>query len=231
MPGDFDPWERRSRRVARRRRALLAGPVLVPVSMAAAFAALGRLVGPRRGYNAGFALYWAGWCFAFPLWVLGGKRVTRVLSRGTRPSGIDAAWLMLPVAGAAAAELLPNRRAVDRKVAGMMAGSAVVNAVGEELLWRGAYLAIFPEDVWRGAVWPWVGFTLWHLAPQIVFPSRHGRAGFLGGAALVGAASARVAWTTRGLRWTLVPHILTDACGVRAALFRLGRADDRAPAD
>jgi hypothetical protein len=94
-----------------------------------------------------------------------------------------------------------------------MAGSAVVNAVGEELLWRGAYLDTFPEDVWRGAVWPWVGFTLWHLAPQIVFPSRHGRAGFLGGAALVGAASGRVAWTTRGLRWTLVPHILTEPAG------------------
>jgi hypothetical protein len=72
---------------------------------------------------------------------------------------------------------------------------------------------------------------LWHLAPQIVLPSHHGRAGFLGGAALVGAASARVAWTTRGLRWTLVSHVLTDACGVRAALFRLGWTSDRLPAD
>jgi hypothetical protein len=52
----------------------------------------------------------------------------------------------------------------------MMAGIAVVNGVGEELLWRGAYLDTFPEDAWRGAVWPWVGFTLWHPAPQIVFP-------------------------------------------------------------
>jgi membrane protease YdiL (CAAX protease family) len=142
-----------------------------------------------------------------------------------------AVWLMLPVAGAATAELLPKWRSVDRKLAGMMVGSALVNAVGEELLWRGAYLDTFPGDVWRGAIWPWAGFTLWHLAPQIVLPSHHGRAGFLGGAALVGAASARVAWTTRGLRWTLVSHVLTDACGVRAALFRLGWTSDRLPAD
>jgi hypothetical protein len=80
--------------------------------------ALGRLLGPRRGYNAGFALYWAAWCFTFPLWVLGGKRVTWILSKATRPSAIEAVWLMLPVAGAVATELLPNRRAVDRKVAG-----------------------------------------------------------------------------------------------------------------
>jgi hypothetical protein len=56
--------------------------VLVPVSMAAAFTVLDRLLGPRRGYNAGFALYWAGWCFAFPLWVLGGGRAMRLLSGG-----------------------------------------------------------------------------------------------------------------------------------------------------
>jgi hypothetical protein len=229
MPGDFASWDRQSRGLARRRRAL-AGPVLVPVSMAAAFTVLDRLLGPRRSYNAGFALYWAGWCFAFPLWVLGGRRAMRVLSGGTRPPVIDAVWLVLPVAGAATAELLPNRRAVDRKVAVMMAGSALVNAVGEELLWRGPTWT--PSgDVWRGAIWPWAGFTLWHLAPQIVLPSHHGRAGFLGGAAVVGAASARMAWTTRGLRWTLVPHILTDTCGVRAALFRLGRTSDRVPAD
>jgi hypothetical protein len=146
MPGDFASWDRQSRGLARRRRAL-AGPVLVPVSMAAAFTVLDRLLGPRRSYNAGFALYWAGWCFAFPLWVLGGRRAMRVLSGGTRPPVIDAVWLVLPVAGAATAELLPNRRAVDRKVAVMMAGSALVNAVGEELLWRGAYL-----DTLRGCV-------------------------------------------------------------------------------
>ena len=208
---------------------LLAVPVLVPVSMAGAFALLRRLLGPRRGYNAGFAVYWAGWCAAFPVWVMGGKRVLRILSAGTTPSGIDAAWLIVPVAGAVSTELLPNRHAVTPKVGLTMAASAVINAAGEELLWRGVFLDAFPDDVWRGAVWPWAGFTLWHLAPQLVLPSPRGRVQFLAGAALVGAASARVAWRTRGLRWTLAPHVLTDACGVRVALFRLGqRTDDSA---
>jgi hypothetical protein len=43
------------------------------------------------------------------------------------------------------------------------------------------------------------------------------------GAAVVGTASTVVAWRTRGLRAVLLPHVLTDACGVQAARFRLGR--------
>jgi hypothetical protein len=100
----------------------------------------------------------------------------------------------------------------------------VVNATGEELLWRGTYRDAFPDDRWRGAGWPWVGF-IWHLAPQLILPARRGRAQFLVGAGLVGGASARVAWTTGGLRWTFLAHVLTDACGVRATLYRLGRLD------
>ena len=216
-------------RLERRRRALLAAPIVVPVSMAGAFAVLERLLGPRRGYNAGFALYWVGWCLGFPLWVLGPRRLLRLLREGTRLSPADLALLAVPVAGAAATELAPNRQAIDPKVAAVMVATAAVNSVGEELLWRGSYLDWFPDDPWRGAAWPWIGFTVWHLAPQVIVPSHRGRAQFLVGAGLVGAASARVAWTTRSLRWTLLAHVLTDACGVRATLYRLGHRDVGAP--
>jgi hypothetical protein len=39
---------------------------------------------------------------------------------------------------------------------------------------------------------------------------------------VVGAASTAVAWRTHGLRAVLLPHALTDACGVQAARFWLG---------
>ena len=97
-----------------------------------------------------------------------------------------------------------------------------MNATAEELLWRGLFLEVFPSDPVRGALWPLAGFSLWHLAPQLVLPSRHGRAGFVLGAALVGAASTVVSWRTGGVRWVLLPHAATDACGVTAARFRLG---------
>jgi membrane protease YdiL (CAAX protease family) len=209
-----------------RRLVVLLTPVAVPVSMAAVFAALGRRLSPRGAYNAGFAVYWAGWCLLVPSAVLGPRRALHVMASGRRPTTSETAIMLLPVLGAACTELVPRRRLVDGRVLAVMIGSAAVNATAEELLWRGMFLEVFPDDLRWGTLWPLAGFSLWHLAPQIVLPSRHGRAGFVLGAAVVGAASAFAARRTGGLRWVLLPHIATDACGVSAARFRLGAAGE-----
>jgi len=205
-----------------RRVSVLAAPVLVPVSMAGLFRFLSRRLAPHIAYNTGFAVYWLGWCGAFPLLVLGPRAVARLLTAGRRPSIAEAGLLLLPVAGAAGEQLLPNRRAVSRAVAAVMIGSAAVNAVGEELLWRGVFLHQFPGDVVRGALWPLAGFSIWHLAPQIVLPSRMGRWQFVLGAGFVGMCNLASAWRNNGLRNSVLSHTATDACGVSAARFRLG---------
>ncbi len=205
-----------------RRVVVLATPVVLPTSMAIVFAALHRLLPPRTAYNAGFAIYWVVWCLGVPVWVLGPRPAVRALGAGRRPSTAEIAALALPVAGAVSTELLPNRHLVNRRVLAVMIASAALNAPAEELLWRGMFMAAFPGDPARGVAWPLAGFSLWHLAPQIVLPSRHGRVGFVLGAAVVGTASSIVAWRTRGLRWVLPAHIATDACGIRAARFRMG---------
>jgi membrane protease YdiL (CAAX protease family) len=205
-----------------RRLVVLLTPVAVPFSMAALFSALGRRLPPRTAYNVGFTIYWVGWCVGVPVAVLGPRRALRVLISGRRPTAGETVALLLPLLGGTFTEFLPRRRLVDRRVLAMMIGSAAVNATAEELLWRGLFLETFPDDPVRGSVWPLAGFSVWHLAPQIVLPSRHGRVGFVVGAAAVGAASAFASWRTRGLRWVLLPHAATDACGVTAARFRLG---------
>jgi len=196
--------------------------------MAAVFAVLRRLLPPASAYNVGFAIYWAGWCLAFPLWVLGPDRAFRILTTGRAPGPLLALLLTVPGAGAFATRLLPNRRIIDGQVAAVIAGTAAINAIGEELLWRGVFVAEIPSDVVRGAVWPLTGFTAWHLAPQLVLRSSLGRFRFLLGAAVVGAAATGSAWRTGGLRSGLLPHVLTDACGVTAARFRLGRCVQKA---
>lgn len=214
----FDRWPAgRTRRLV-----VLLTPAAVPVSMAAVFAGLQRRLSARAAYTAGFAVYWFGWGVGVPTAVLGPRRALRVLVSGRRPTPGEAATLLLPVAGAVATELLPHRGLIDRRVLGTMIGSAAVNATAEELLWRGMFLEVFPDDVVLGALWPLAGFGLWHLAPQIVLPSRHGRWAFVAGAVLVGSASALVSSRSGGLRWVLLPHAATDACGVTAARFRRG---------
>ncbi|MGA7271253.1 MAG: CPBP family intramembrane glutamic endopeptidase [Acidimicrobiia bacterium] len=108
-----------------------------------------------------------------------------------------------------------------------MVATAAVNAPLEELLWRGAFLDMFPDSVVKGAIWPLAGFSLWHLAPQIILPSRLGKLRFLAGATVVGAVAAMTVWRRRGLRPVLWSHFATDAMGVVAARFRLGWTDTK----
>jgi hypothetical protein len=210
-----------------RRWAVLAVPVAVPISMWAIFSTLDRRMSSRAAYNIGFFVYWVVWCGLFPIWVLGWRRCVLLFTAGGRASRTEIAGLLLPAVGGAATQLIPNRRDIDPAVAAVMLASAAVNAPLEELLWRGLFLEMFPEDVVRGAVWPLAGFSLWHLAPQVILPSKMGRFGFLAGAAAVGAASGATVWRRRGLRPVLFSHFATDAMGVTAARFRMGRTSRR----
>jgi hypothetical protein len=94
--------------------------------MAGVFALLARRYRPQVAYNVGFAVYWFGWCLAFPLWVLGPRRAVQVLRSGRRPTLGEAALLVLPVAGSVATQLLPRRDEVDARVGGVMMVTGVV---------------------------------------------------------------------------------------------------------
>lgn len=123
---------------------------------------------PPAAYNTGFVGYWVGWCGLFPVWVLGWRTCLRLFRSGDDTSRAELAGLLFPVVGGAVTQLIPNRRAIDPGVAAVMVASAAVNAPLEELLWRGLFLEMFPDDLVRGAVWPLAGFALWHLAPQVM---------------------------------------------------------------
>ena len=153
---------------------MLAAPALVPLSMSGVFALLARRTTPRAAYNVGFGLYWLGWCTAFPLSVLGPRRAWRVLVSGRPPSPAEGILLLVPPAGAVLTQLWPNRRDLDALTATVMVSTGVLNAVGEELLWRGVFVETFPGEVVRGALWPLAGFALWHLGPADHPPVRPG---------------------------------------------------------
>jgi membrane protease YdiL (CAAX protease family) len=207
------------------RASVLAIPLVVPVGMRVLFPMLARRLGARRGYLAGFAVYWAG-CYLVPLALLGRHRIVALLREPAdplpRPGWLAAAALLVPPLGAAGTELLPALGQADPVLAGTAGALAAVNATGEELLWRGLFVATFPDDPVRGWLWPAIGFSVWHLGPASVRHPQHGNA-FLAGTALIGIGFGWVAWRTRSLRWTLPAHVATDASGLPAARFWLNR--------
>jgi hypothetical protein len=111
-----------------------------------------------------------------PLGLLGRTRVRALLRQPARPlpspRWLAAAALLVPPLGAAGSELAPELGNAGPAVVATAASVAVVNAAGEELLWRGLFVATFPDDPVRGWLWPAVGFTAWHLAPLAVVSSR-----------------------------------------------------------
>lgn len=100
-------------------------------------------------------------------------------------------------------------------------GLAAVNATAEELLWRGAYVARFPESRVFGWLYPAVGFGLWHLAPQAVHPSKRpgGAWSFVVAALVAGLGYGWVARRRRSIRWTVPFHILWDFMGLGGRIY------------
>lgn len=198
-------------------------PVAVPLTMVAVFASLRHYLTARTAYNASFAVYWIGWCLAVPVWLLGPRKAFRLLATGRRLPRKDLVLLAVPVAGAVGTQLIPHRREVDVPTAAVMVGTAIVNAVGEELLWRGLVVENLGRRPRLALAWSLIGFSVWHFAPQLILPSRLGRVRFVAGSGVVGLTSTMAAWRVGGLRHVVVAHAMTDACGVTAAQFRLGR--------
>jgi hypothetical protein len=151
--------------------ALLFAPPLLIGSMLAAFRGLSALLGPKVGYFAGFVCYWLVWCLAFPLWILRGIPVSRLFRRSADPLG-EPAWLgllllLFPALGAALTIFARRLRDASPPVLLSSAALAIVNATGEEMLWRGIYARSFPRQVMRGYLYPAVGFARLPSRPAI----------------------------------------------------------------
>jgi membrane protease YdiL (CAAX protease family) len=98
---------------------------------------------------------------------------------------------------------------------------ALVNGSLEELLWRGAYVSVFPESWFFGLFYPAIGFAVWHFAPQAVFPSRApgGNLALVVVAGLVGLMWGWVALQSGSILWTTVSHVLFDFSGLGARVY------------
>ena len=192
---------------ARQRISAAAAPAVV-VSMIPVFRVLGHELGHRRAWIAGIFVYWAVWCIALPLLLLGGRGVKRLFERG-RMTWL--AWLV--VALPPLVSLIGRFFGIRESTYGVAASVALalLNGAMEELLWRGVFTGLFPDSVFWGVLWPSVWFGLWHIAPASVNRTPDEAARLVVAAMFLGLAMGWVAHSSGSIRWTALSHALAGA--------------------
>ena len=205
--------------------ALLVTPFALLASTQIAFRLFGRMLGPRWGYLCGFLSYWAIWCLALPWWVLGKQGIQAVLVEGPHPFGqpvwVGIIMLVTPLFLGYGYAFPRAVRGADATLLLASAALAAVNATLEELLWRGSYIATFPDSWLLGIVFPSVGFGIWHLSPQVLHPNRApgGRLSFVAVSVVIGLMWGWVAFATASILMTSIAHVLFDFSGLGARVY------------
>lgn len=198
--------------------------------MALLFSALPELLGRRRGYFAAFCVYWIAFGIGLPVFTAGLGPLLSTLVPRPLPGGVLGIALALllvgPPAVAAFGMFRPRLPEATPAILAASAGIALVNGFAEELLWRGAFIKVFPADPILAVLLPAIGFGVWHLAPQIVLPVRNrgGVVAFVAWAFVLGLAYGAVAYLTGSIALTIASHVLTDFFGLAGAFYLRSRS-------
>lgn len=169
------------------------------------------LLGKEAGYLLGFTFYWLFWCLLVP-WFVFRKAGLSSLLTDRKPLFTRENWLaaLLWVTVSVVSFFMYGQDFLRAPWALIVLAIplASLNGFCEEILWRGMYVHLFPRNPWLGILYPAVGFALWHLAPQVIFPVEN-IPGFVLSTFFLGLAYGYVAYRTGSAKWTAISHSLS----------------------
>ena len=203
---------------------MIAAPIALIASMYAAFQQLTHTFGFPNGYFVAFLVYWLGWCVALPVAMLGRERAIGLFKSGRPYRQLGRSIRMAlwwPVIFPLLFAFIPRIAAASLPIVGMSIVVGTITGATEELLWRGAYLTVFPESIWLNTVFPSVAFGLWHLCPLSVVPSRYpgGMFSFAAYSIALGLSYAYAARKAHSIYWTTVSHCVHDVLGLGGFVY------------
>jgi membrane protease YdiL (CAAX protease family) len=186
--------------------AIAALPVLT-IMMIGVYQGAKYLLGAELAWYTGFWVYWPVWCVLYPWWMLGWRKIGDLFRhRGLKTSG----WVIMvfpPMMAFIGCFIFKqDQRAASGIIVYILMSFA--NGVLEEILWRGVYINVFPDNKLWGFAWPTVWFSLWHFAPGSISPLT-GVWILMAGAAVFGACWGWLAMKTGTIRWSVVSHTLS----------------------
>jgi len=198
---------------------MLVAPPLLIVTMYIAFQQLTAQLGFPLGYLLAFALYWSVWCLALPIAVLGARRAFDLFRCDARLTELGLGTQVLlwwPIVFPLTFAFLPRVATASLSIVVASVAIGVVIGVTEELLWRGVYVTLFPDNNWLNTLYPSVAFGLWHLCPLSALPSRYpgGAVTFAAYSIALGLSYAHAARRTHSIWWCTVSHGIHDSLGL-----------------
>jgi membrane protease YdiL (CAAX protease family) len=191
-----------------RQKFFIIAPVILIGVMYPIFQILARLFGEswRIGWFIGLAIYWLSWGAAFPVWIIGRRRITRMI-RPEKPTAKTLLLVLFPLLMASLYRMIPGMKYEKPGVLTLLLliSSAFGNGFFEEILWRGVSMQLFPDSILFRLVWPSVWFALWHYVPGSISPSGN-VLGLMVGAGFFGFYMSYLAKKTNGIWWCIVAH-------------------------
>lgn len=162
----------------------------------------------RIGWFLGLATYWIIWCGLFPWLMIGKSNILRLI-QPQRLTWEIVVLLSIPLVLAGLYRLIPGMEYTKPEpwVLLLLIVTCFGNGFFEEVLWRGMYLELFPQNILLGMLWPSLWFALWHYAPVSIAPDGN-VAGMIIGSGMMGLYLSFLARWTGTIWWTIVMHTL-----------------------
>jgi len=145
---------------------------------------------------------------AFPMWAIGKETLLKMV-RPRRPDTKTILLVVFPLLMSTMYRFIPGMEYQKNSVLILLIllSTTIGNGFFEEMLWRGIYMKLFPDNIFLRIIWPSIWFALWHYVPGSVSPSGN-VIGLMIGAGFLGFYSSFLARITDTIWWSIIVHTL-----------------------
>lgn len=191
-----------------RQRIAIAMPPILIAFMYPVFQLLAEVVVDRIAWYFGLIVYWLVWGAAFPLLIVGKENIRRLILP-QKPSKKVLLLVAIPLILASIGRFIPGTGYEKESVwiLLLLISTTFGNGFFEEVLWRGVYANLFPENILYRMIWPSFWFAIWHYAPGSILSDNV--AGLMIGAGLFGLYLSYLTRKTNTIWWSIVTHSLS----------------------
>jgi len=159
----------------------------------------------------GLIIYWLLWGAAFPILMIG-KDSIKALIKPQKPTIMIILPMSIIIIGALCARLLVPGMEYEKKsiwILLLLLSTTVGNGFFEELLWRGVYYTLFPNNLFFRMIWSTIWFGIWHYVPVSIHNNElTGLVGMMIGPILMGLVLSYMTKKTNTLWWSILAHTL-----------------------